>query len=143
VALWATQRLLPLVPGGEFARGLADGRKAALELDRRIRADSRFVPFAGRPELDIVVWQIAADSRALSSELAQGIFERCATLNLHLALVQLPEAMFAGASEVVRFGADTDAVRTCMRSVLMKPEHTAWLDAIWDRLSSATTQEIG
>ena len=26
VALWATQRLLPLVPGGEFARGLAKGR---------------------------------------------------------------------------------------------------------------------
>ena len=26
VALWATQRLLPLKPGGEFARGLAAGR---------------------------------------------------------------------------------------------------------------------
>jgi tyrosine decarboxylase / aspartate 1-decarboxylase len=143
VALWATQRLLPLVPGGEFARALADGRKAALELDRRIRTDSRFVSFAGRPELDIVVWQIAADSRVRSSELAQRIFDRCATLNLHLALVQLPEAMFVGPSEVVRSGADTDAVRTCMRSVLMKPEHAAWLDAIWGRLSSATTQEIG
>ncbi len=33
VALWATQRLLPLVPGGEFARGLARGRAAALELE--------------------------------------------------------------------------------------------------------------
>src|ERR1700722_18356842 len=44
VALWATQRLLPLVPGGEFAQGLAKGRRAALELDRRLRADSRFQP---------------------------------------------------------------------------------------------------
>ena len=43
VALWATMRLLPLKPGGEFARGLAKGRRAALELDRRLRADGRFV----------------------------------------------------------------------------------------------------
>src|SRR5436853_478226 len=27
VALWATQRLFPLVPNGEFAKGLASGRK--------------------------------------------------------------------------------------------------------------------
>src|SRR5580693_6423202 len=47
VALWATQRLLPLEPGGEFARGLAHGRKAALELDRRLRQDLRFEPLAG------------------------------------------------------------------------------------------------
>jgi tyrosine decarboxylase/aspartate 1-decarboxylase len=58
VALWATQQLLPLVVGGEFARGLAKGREAALELDRRLRGDSRFEALAGgRPELDIVVWK--------------------------------------------------------------------------------------
>src|SRR5450631_318405 len=39
VALWATQQLLPLTPDGEFARGLAAGRTAALELDRRLRED--------------------------------------------------------------------------------------------------------
>src|SRR6202142_3611139 len=55
VALWATQQLLPLTPGGAFARGLAGGRRAALELDRRLRGDGRFLPLAGgRPELDIV-----------------------------------------------------------------------------------------
>ena len=32
VALWATQRLLPLVPGGEFARGLGRCREAALRM---------------------------------------------------------------------------------------------------------------
>ena len=31
VALWATQQLLPLVPGGEFARGLGQRPRAALE----------------------------------------------------------------------------------------------------------------
>jgi tyrosine decarboxylase/aspartate 1-decarboxylase len=39
VALWATQQLLPLTPGGEFARGLAQGRAAALDLAGRLRRD--------------------------------------------------------------------------------------------------------
>ena len=47
VALWATQKLLPLTPGGEFAQGLAAGRRAAVELDRRLRADARFEALAG------------------------------------------------------------------------------------------------
>ena len=49
--LWATQQLLPPVPGGEFARGLARGRAAALKLDRRLREDQagRFQPLAGGP----------------------------------------------------------------------------------------------
>jgi Glutamate decarboxylase and related PLP-dependent proteins len=42
-ALWATQRLLPLVKGGEFARNLAKGREAALELSKRLRNDERFI----------------------------------------------------------------------------------------------------
>ena len=68
VALWATQQLLPLVPGGEFARGLAAGRRAALELDQRVRKDPRFVPLAaGSPELDIVVWKLkTADAESAS-----------------------------------------------------------------------------
>ncbi len=61
VALWATQRLLPLVPGGAFAQGLAKGRRAAVELDRRVRGDARFEALAGGgPELDIVVWEVKA-----------------------------------------------------------------------------------
>jgi tyrosine decarboxylase / aspartate 1-decarboxylase len=139
VALWATQRLLPLTVNGEFARGLAAGRTAALELDRRLRADARFVAFAGRPELDIVVWQAAADSGERRSAMAQQIFDRSAALNLHLALVQLPGVMFTGQSST-----HSDAIVTCLRSVLMKPEHEEWLDAIWQRLSSATdlTKEL-
>src|SRR4051794_5706490 len=63
VALWATQRLLPLTPEGEFARGLAAGRRAALELDSRLRQDARFAALRdGAPELDIVVWKIVAES---------------------------------------------------------------------------------
>src|SRR5438067_5563014 len=54
-ALWATQRLLPLKKGGEFARGLERGRKATLALFERVKADSQFLT-AFAPELDILVF---------------------------------------------------------------------------------------
>ena len=60
-ALWATQRLLPLKKGGEFARGLERGRKAALALIGSLRADARFIT-AFSPELDIVVFAPQATS---------------------------------------------------------------------------------
>ena len=131
VALWATQRLLPLTPGGQFAEGLRASRAAALELDRRLRSDPRFVASAMRPELDIVVWQVAERSVEASSVRAQQIFDNCAALHLHLALVQLPGAIFTGS------GGGENNPRTCLRSVLMKPEHASWLDEIWGRLSAA------
>src|SRR5713101_1297775 len=50
VALWATQKLLPLVRGGEFAQGLERGRSAALALYEKAKTQGRFVP-AFVPEL--------------------------------------------------------------------------------------------
>jgi tyrosine decarboxylase / aspartate 1-decarboxylase len=138
VALWATQQLLPLVPGGAFAHGLSRSRRAALELDRRLRQDGRFESLvAGHPELDIVVWKLKAESQERASELAQNIFVACAARGLHLALVQLPQFWFQPA------GSETVGVVTCLRSVLMKPEHEVWLDRIWDRLSAATGEVLG
>ena len=134
VALWATQRLLPLEPGGEFARGLARGRAAALELDRRLRTDARFQPLAaGPPELDIVTWKPAARSSEQSSERAQTIFAACAARNLHLALVQLPQSWFGP----VAVESNPTEMVTCLRSVLMKPEHEEWLDRIWNEYTGA------
>jgi hypothetical protein len=141
VALWATQQLLPLTPGGEFARGLAQGRAAALELDRRLRGDGRFEPLAAAPpELDIVVWKMKAETTERASELAQRVFASCATRDLHLALVELPLRWFqpAACSESAN-GAGTV---TCLRSVLMKPEHEAWLDTIWERLTAACAEVL-
>ena len=134
VALWATHKLLPLIPGGEFACGLASGRAAALEFDRRLRQDERFEPLAaGPPELDIVVWKVAAATPERSSLRAQQIFDACAARNLHLALVQLPQCWFA--AEIS--GVSDSARITCLRSVLMKPEHERWLDRIWHIFSEA------
>jgi len=134
VALWATQRLLPLEPGGEFARGLARGRAAALELYRRLTHDSAAQPLAaGPPELDIVVWKLRAETPERASELASVTFAACAARNLHLALVQLPQSWF----QVETATATASGLVTCMRSVLMKPEHEAWLDRIWQEYTSA------
>jgi glutamate/tyrosine decarboxylase-like PLP-dependent enzyme len=146
VALWATQRLLPPVPGGEFARGLARGRAAALEMDRRLRWDGnrRFEPLAaGAPELDIVVWKVNAETPQRASELAQRIFMACATRDLHLALVELPLRWFCPAVGFQSGNREGGAVVTCLRSVLMKPEHEAWLDRIWERVTAACDEVMG
>jgi tyrosine decarboxylase / aspartate 1-decarboxylase len=132
VALWATLKRFPLSRGGEFARMLSDCRAAALALDDRIRADPRFVA-AFPPQLDIVVWAPRAASLSEASALARRIFDEAARRDLHLALAELPAGFF-GFSGVER---DRDTV-TCLRSVLMKPEHHEWVGRIWDILTQAT-----
>jgi glutamate/tyrosine decarboxylase-like PLP-dependent enzyme len=144
VALWATQQLLPLVLGGDFARGLESGRRAALTLDRRLRNDSSErvdCLAAGSPELDIVVWKLKAETRQRASDYAQLIFAACATRHLHLALVQLPQHWF-GSQARAPFDLGTEPV-TCLRSVLMKPEHEAWIDRIWQRYVAASGEILG
>jgi glutamate/tyrosine decarboxylase-like PLP-dependent enzyme len=147
VALWATQRLMPLERGGAFAQGLAKGRRAALELDRRLRQDARFQAMeAGRPELDIVVWKMRADDSDAASEHAQKTFFACSARDLHLALVQLPLRWFETPASLERSHGPSelkDGSVRCLRSVLMKPEHEKWLDEIWERLvagSGETTE---
>ncbi len=134
VALWATQRLLPLTRGGEFARMLAASRAAAVELHSRLARDARFVA-AFAPELDIVAWTPRARTTSESSALSRAIFKEAAQRGLHLALAELPVAFF----DFGRAGmlADRDTV-TCLRSVLMKPEHREWIGRIWEILDAAT-----
>jgi tyrosine decarboxylase / aspartate 1-decarboxylase len=133
-ALWATQKLLPLKKGGEFAHGLECGRKAALALFEKVHADSRFIT-AFTPELDIIVFAPRAASTSETSGLTRRIFEAAAKRDLHLAVAELPVHFWIenlGAVERDR------ASITCLRSVLMKPEHLDWIDRIWEELSSAT-----
>jgi tyrosine decarboxylase/aspartate 1-decarboxylase len=134
VALWATQQLLPLITDGEFANGLRSSREAAVLLHKKIWADTRFLsPFA--PELDILVWAVRADTVAASSRLAEQIFAAAAREDLHLALAQLPAKFFPSGSWADQHQQNSV---TCLRSVLMKPEHLQWVDGIWSRLSQAT-----
>jgi glutamate/tyrosine decarboxylase-like PLP-dependent enzyme len=126
VALWATQRLLPLTPGGTFARGLEASRDAARALHAGLAADSRWTP-AFEPELDIVVWAAREASPAESSTRARRVFEEAAKRDLHLALAELPARFFGLEAERV----------TCLRSVLMKPEHREWEPRIREILGEA------
>jgi tyrosine decarboxylase/aspartate 1-decarboxylase len=136
VALWATQKLLPLVPGGDFARGVERSRSAAESLFARIESDPRFLT-GPRPQLDIVVWAVRAGTVDESSRCAQEVFDRAAELHLHLALVQLPIAFFGEKHwpHETRIGPSSKV--TCLRSVLMKPEHEEWIEEIWQCLSAA------
>ncbi len=133
VALWATQKLLPLEPGGEFARGLETCREAALGLAKRLAADSRWlVPIA--PELDIVVWAPRASSVRLASELSQRIFDAAAKRGLHLALIRLPGSYFPA---IPADSVENNEAVLCLRSVLMKPEHHEWVNRILELLDAA------
>jgi glutamate/tyrosine decarboxylase-like PLP-dependent enzyme len=135
VALWATQRLLPYTPGGTFAQGLESGRTAALELNHRLAQSSDFFTPSAPPQLDIVFWAVRAETPKKSSVLAQQIFDEAARLDLHLALANLPVRFFPPNT-----WPDSEQTKTvtCLRSVLMKPEHLAWLDQIWGRIESAS-----
>ena len=138
-ALWATQRLLPLKKGGEFARGLERGREAALALFQKVRADERFVS-AFAPELDIFIFAPKAASVSEASALSRKVFDTAARHNLHLAVAELPVHFWEANRGAMKRDRETI---TCLRSVLMKPEHLDWVDRIWNLLSSAMDEVVG
>ncbi len=133
-ALWATQKLLPLRKRGEFARGLERGRKAALALFEKLKANSRFVT-AFAPELDILVFAPRGGSVSETSVLSRKVFEAAAKHELHLAVAELPIHFWEKNLEGMK--CDLEAL-TCLRSVLMKPEHFDWVERIWELLLEAT-----
>ena len=136
VALWATQRALPLIRGGEFAGMLQSCRAAAIELYSRIRASAMFVaPIP--PQLDIVVWAVRGATPEESSARARALFDAAARRDLHLALVHLPRSCFPENTWPTPTRVAQKTTVQCLRSVLMKSEHLAWIDAIWERLEAA------
>lgn len=132
-ALWATMRLLPPEPGGEFARGLEACREAALALHGALATDHRFAPLFP-PELDIVVWAVRAETAREASARARGLFEAAERLDLHLALATLPRRMLEACRPVSHWDAQ-DIV--CLRACAMKSEHREWMPEILRRLRVA------
>ena len=86
-----------------------------------------------------MVWALRAADFWKASEQTRKVFDACARRGLHLALVQLPGSWFG---EADRANNDPSVV-TCLRSVLMKPEHEAWMGEIWGRLSAACEEVVG
>ena len=135
VALWATHRLLPPVPGGEFAAGLDQCLQAARGLYDRLSDSASFRPLM-RPVLDIVVYAVDAPDTTVSGERARRTFELAAADDLHLAMIELPSKLVRHYAPDMALTSDTT---TCLRSVLMKPEHREWLDSIVETLESASS----
>jgi len=117
VALWATQKLLPMIPGGKFSK----------ELDKERIGDSENFQALMQPEIDIVIYGVQAEDASTASKRANEIFDQAAKKNLHLALITLPASMISQYWPDLTL--DQDSV-TCLRSCLMKPEHLDWLEDI-------------
>ena len=64
-------------------------------------------------------------------------FEEARKRDLYLALAELPVRFFPASAWAVEPAQGTHV--TCLRSVLMKPEHKGWLEEIWARLQAATS----
>ena len=126
-----------LEKGGEFAQGLENGREAALTLWGKIRADQRFIT-GFPPELDIIIWAPRAASVSAASEISRKLFAAAEEKHLYLALANLPVEFFELPDDMQR---DAETV-TCLRSVLMKPEHKDWLQEIWDILDQSAATLI-
>lgn len=136
VALWATQKLLPMEKNGEFAHGLAKGREAALALYEKIDTDERFRTIFP-PELDIVIWVPDGSHASQISARSEQIFNAAAEENLHLATFKYPAALLQEKWPDVEF--DQTYV-TCLRSCLMKPEHLDWVENIWQILDKVASE---
>jgi len=132
VALWATHQLLPPVRGGAFSRDLDRCLQTARDFRTRLDASPSFHPLT-HPALDIVVYAVGAPDTDTASARAKQLFQLAAEDNLHLALIEIPAEMLTTCAPEIR--ATTDTV-TCLRSVLMKPEHDQWLEPIMEILES-------
>jgi glutamate/tyrosine decarboxylase-like PLP-dependent enzyme len=130
-ALWATQKLLPPVRDGEFAKGLERGREAALQFFRAIESSGEF-DAAFEPELDILAFVPKGDSIDEISTKSRRIFETAARKGLHLAVAELPVKFWSSLEPE-----NGRATVTCLRSVLMKPEHLEWVGRIVELLKNA------
>jgi len=101
VALWATQRLLPLVREGEFAAMLDDCLHAARGFWQRLKDSDYFLPLM-EPELDIVVYAVDAPDSRTASERARGLFAKAAEHDLHLALTEMPVDLVRNYAPLIR-----------------------------------------
>ena len=130
VALWATLQHLPLHRKGPFAAGLDGCRNAARKLFSLLEQDPGFLTLFP-PELDILVWAPEAGTSKQISSLSRALFERAEESQLYLALVDIPTELIRPWWPAVAFDSSTV---TCLRSCLMKPEHEAWVERIWEIL---------
>lgn len=133
VALWATQKLLPMTCDGEFAAGLDRSLQAARALYGELHAADRWHTVMP-PALDIVLFAARADSASAASRSSQKVFDCAAENDLHLALARFPRSLIEPWWQDLKWDVPQVAM---LRSCLMKPEHLDWLPEIRQRLELA------
>ena len=139
-ALWLTLQAFPLEKDRGLGAVLAACRRAALDLAERLRA-SDVLQLHLDPALDIVAYW---PRRARMSEI-----DAASEAMLHAGMASAGEPVFLSTLRVdaATFAAlhpkverDADTVRV-LRSVLMKPEHEAWIGPLHSRLETLA-QEV-
>ena len=104
-----------------------------MQFHARLRGDDRFAP-AFEPELDIIVFLPSEINKEKAAARSRRIFNAAAKRDLHLAVAELPVRFWNDIAFADPFSTETV---TCLRSVLMKPEHLEWVESIWERLLQA------
>ncbi len=132
VGLWATQKLFPLQKGEAFSKKMDSCHNAAIQLYNKVMADKRFIALQ-QPEIDIVIWAQKQPLISAINKASKELFEKAATKNLHLALLNYPVRLLPKHWNAIE--KDEEYV-TCLRSCLMKPEHEDWVDRIWEIFTS-------
>jgi glutamate/tyrosine decarboxylase-like PLP-dependent enzyme len=131
-ALWLTFQLLPPAPDG-LGQVLAAGRRAALDWASRLRASGTLDLYQA-PELDIVCYfpaesQMSAINAASARILQAGMADQAEPV--YLSTLRVTEAAMRARHPAVV----PDAVGTrILRSVLMKPEHEAYVPRLHQRI---------
>ncbi|HEX6927678.1 MAG TPA: aminotransferase class V-fold PLP-dependent enzyme [Gammaproteobacteria bacterium] len=130
VALWATQKLLPLDTGGEFARGLEAGHDTALRWRECLEKDGWRLVMP--PELDILLFADAGEDSEALSRASNEIFHRAMKRDLHLAVARFPRGLLEPWWPGMNWrGESVELLRSC----LMKPLHAEWLPVLHEKLS--------
>jgi glutamate/tyrosine decarboxylase-like PLP-dependent enzyme len=140
-ALWLTFRLLPPTAEG-LGRVIAAGRRAALDLARRLQASDSLKLYQP-PELDIVCYFPAAASMSAIDAASARILQAGMTdLGEPVFVSTLRVSADAMARRQPGIDADADGARV-LRSVLMKPEHEAYVPQLHDRLERLASAAAG
>ncbi len=139
VALWATQQLLPLIKEGEFAK------RARIPVVRRRRSctkkSARTTDFFLPSHPSSTSWCGRCAQAALPHLPAWR--KRSSPLPPGKIFISLWRNYPADFSPLARGPISTSRPSiTCLRSVLMKPEHLDWLEVIWSRLSQVTSEVL-
>lgn len=138
VALWATQKMLPMVKNGVFSRQLGTIRETALIIHDFLKNDSRFITTLD-PELDIIVWGLKGSKASEVSAYSNRFFDLTARRGLHLAKANLPRTILENHWPNLEW--DQEHV-TCMRSCIMKPEVKDWIDDIRNIMVRAADETL-